>query len=125
MIWKALSDPTRRTILDLLKKAPQTTGEISKQFVHLSRFAIMKHLTVLEKADLIITRKEGKFRWNYINIKPFRETYDQWVSNLVQLQYYAGRTFETMGKLDKNLQTISVQVDLLIEAILLIRLNPR
>ncbi|MEM9919687.1 MAG: helix-turn-helix domain-containing protein [Bacteroidota bacterium] len=116
MIWKALSDPTRRTILDLLKKAPQTTGEISSQFAHLSRFAIMKHLTVLEKANLITSRKEGKFRWNYINVKPFRDTYDKWVSNLVKLQYFAGRTIETMGNLEKQLQSITVNVDLQIDA---------
>ena len=69
MIWKALSDPTRRSILNLLRSAPRTTGEISDQF-DLSRFAVMKHLGVLEKADLIKVKREGKFRWNHLNPKP-------------------------------------------------------
>lgn len=89
MIWKALSDPTRRSILDLLKSAPRTTGEISEHFEeNLSRFAIMKHLGILEKAQLITIRREGKYRWNHLNTGPIQKTYDEWLDQLIQLQYY-------------------------------------
>lgn len=100
----------------MLKRAPQTTGEISSQFDHLSRFAIMKHLNVLEQANLITTKKEGKFRWNYLNVKPFQTTYKEWVNDLVKLQYFASRTFETMGNLDKQIRSARIHIDLLMRA---------
>ncbi|MEM8907735.1 MAG: helix-turn-helix domain-containing protein [Bacteroidota bacterium] len=115
MIWKALSDPTRRSILDLLKTAPRTTGEISKQFDNLSRFAIMKHLGILEKAQLIITKKEGKFRWNYLNASPIQEAYDQWINNLIQLKYYTEDTSQQMAA-EKSIQTTTIAVETAIEA---------
>ncbi len=115
MIWKALSDPTRRSILDLLKNAPRTTGEISQQFKNLSRFAIMKHLGILEKAQLITTKKEGKFRWNYLNAKPIQETYDQWVNNLIQLKYYTEHTSQNMANADKSIQTTTIEVEAVIK----------
>ena len=98
MIWKALSDPTRRSILNLLKNAPRTTGEISDQFKDLSRYAVMKHLGVLEKADLITIKREGKFRWNYLNPTPIQKTYEKWVSNLVQLSLFTDSTTRKMGQ---------------------------
>lgn len=115
MIWKALSDPTRRSILDLLKNAPRTTGEISEQFKNLSRFAIMKHLGILEKAQLITTKKEGKFRWNYLNAKPIQETYDQWVNNLIQLKYYTEDTSRNMANADKSIRTTTITIEVAIK----------
>ena len=115
MIWKALSDPTRRSILDLLKNAPRTTGEISNQFKNLSRFAIMKHLGILEKAQLIITKKEGKFRWNYLNAKPIQETFDQWINNLIQLKYYATDTSPDMANVEKSIQTTTIELEFTIK----------
>ncbi|MEM9821884.1 MAG: metalloregulator ArsR/SmtB family transcription factor [Bacteroidota bacterium] len=115
MIWKALSDPTRRSILDLLKNAPRTTGEISDQF-NLSRFAIMKHLGILEKAQLIISKKEGKFRWNYLNAKPIQDAYDQWINNLIQLKYYTKDTSPNMASVEKSLQTTAIELVFTIKA---------
>ncbi len=116
MIWKALADPTRRTILSLLKKAPQTTGEISLQFVDLSRYAVMKHLGVLEKANLITVKREGKFRWNHLNTKPIQQTYEQWVSNLVQLRMLAEQTSDDMSQSDKTITTTTVFIKLKLKA---------
>lgn len=117
MIWKALSDPTRRSILDLLKNAPQTTGDISSHFSgNLSRFAIMKHLNVLQEANLITYKREGKFRWNYLNTAPFQETYQKWVSNLVQLRQYVGNTSDTMGIMEKKIQTTTIRSECFIKA---------
>ena len=110
MIWKALSDPTRRSILEILKAAPRTTGEISNEFTSLSRFAIMKHLGILEKANLITTRKEGKFRWNYLNAMPIQQAYDKWVNNLIQLKYFTDQTSRDMAKTNKIITTTTLEV---------------
>ncbi len=116
MIWKALSDPTRRSILSSLKEGPKTTGEISESFKNLSRYAVMKHLGILEKANLITVKREGKFRWNHLNTMPIQQTYEQWVSNLVQLKYLAEQTTETMGESSKTITTTTVFIELIIEA---------
>lgn len=116
MIWKALSDPTRRSILSSLKEAPQTTGEISESFKHLSRYAVMKHLGILEKANLITVKREGKFRWNHFNPEPIQQTYEQWVSNLLQLKYVAAQSMEKMGDTSKTISTTTVMVELTINA---------
>src|SRR4051812_12690542 len=79
-VWKALADETRQRLLDLLSGRPQTTGELCAQFDGLSRCAIMKHLGILEAANLVVVRREGKYRWNYINPVPIQEIYERWVS---------------------------------------------
>src|SRR5277367_4461742 len=79
-IFKALSDPTRRAILDLLRPGPRTTTEIVDAFPHLSRFGVMKHIDVLRDAGLINTREEGRQRVNSLNAVPIRQIYERWVS---------------------------------------------
>ncbi len=78
-IWKALSDPTRRTILDLLKEHPCTTGQVCDAFDGLSRFAVMKHLSVLEEAGLVVIRPHGRERWNHLNAVPLQQIYERWL----------------------------------------------
>src|SRR6188472_2644809 len=80
-IWKALSDETRRTILDFLRSGPKPTTAIVEQFPDLSRFAVMKHLDVLRQAALVLTREEGRQRINSLNAVPIRMIYERWVSN--------------------------------------------
>lgn len=65
-IWAALAEPKRRQIIDLLEEKPRTTSELS-EFFDVSRFAVMKHLKVLEQAQLIEVRREGRKRWNMLN----------------------------------------------------------
>jgi DNA-binding transcriptional ArsR family regulator len=79
-VWKALSSPTRREILDLLRDGPRTTGAIAERFPKLTRFAVMQHLRVLEEADLVIPRREGRERYNYLNPVPIQQVFDRWVS---------------------------------------------
>jgi DNA-binding transcriptional ArsR family regulator len=79
-VWKALSDPTRRAILDGLRDGPKTTTEIVEAFPHLSRFGVMKHMEVLREADLIHTREEGRQRVNSLNVYPIRQIYERWVT---------------------------------------------
>jgi DNA-binding transcriptional ArsR family regulator len=84
-IFKALSDPTRRSILDLLREGPKTTTEIVDAFPKLSRFGVMKHVDVLRNADLIQTREDGRQRVNSLNAVPIRQIYERWVSNYQEL----------------------------------------
>lgn len=78
-VFRALADPTRRRILDLLREAPRTTGELSAQFPRLSRFAVMKHLTALVAAHLVIARREGRTRVNALNVVPLQQAYERWM----------------------------------------------
>lgn len=84
-VWKALSDPTRRTILDLLRDGPRTTTEIVESFPRLTRFAVMKHLDVLREAGLVQTRELGRQRMNSLNAVPIRKIYERWVSRFHEL----------------------------------------
>lgn len=79
-LFKGLADATRRQILDLLRDRPRTTGDVCSQFPDLDRCTVMQHLGVLEKADLIIVKREGRVRWNYLNVITIREVYDRWIS---------------------------------------------
>src|ERR1700687_413826 len=79
-VWKALSDPTRRAILDLLRQGPRTTTEIVDAFPHLTRVGVMNHIDVLREAGLINTREEGRQRVNSLNAVPIRQIYERWVS---------------------------------------------
>lgn len=78
-VWKALSDPTRRQLLDLLRDHPQTTGALASAFPGLSRFAVMKHLGVLQEAGLVLVRPRGRERWHYLNAVPLERIYERWV----------------------------------------------
>ncbi len=77
-VWKALADPTRRRILDLLRERPRTTGELSAVF-DVTRFAVMKHLGVLEQAGLVVVRRRGRERWNHLNPVPIRDIAERWI----------------------------------------------
>ena len=79
-VWKALSDPTRRAILDLLRGGPRTTTAIVEAFPHLTRFGVMKHIDVLREVGLVHTREDGRQRVNSLNAVPIRQIYERWVS---------------------------------------------
>jgi DNA-binding transcriptional ArsR family regulator len=83
-VFKALGDPTRRTILDeLTERDGQTLFEIcarlaTKHQLGSTRQAISQHLAVLEDAGLLETRREGRFKFHFINTAPLREIADRW-----------------------------------------------
>jgi DNA-binding transcriptional ArsR family regulator len=79
LVWKALSDPTRRAILDLLRQGPLTTTDIVEVFPHLSRFGVMKHIEVLRAAGLINTEEQGRQRVNSLNAVPIQRIFERWV----------------------------------------------
>jgi DNA-binding transcriptional ArsR family regulator len=78
-VFRALADPTRRGILDLLREAPRSTGEVCLAFPRLSRFGVMKHLRVLEQAGLVLVRREGRVRRNVLNVVPLQEVHERWL----------------------------------------------
>src|SRR6516165_733234 len=84
-VWKALSDSSRRAILDLLRQGPKTTTEIVEALPHLTRFGVMKHIEVLREAGLIHTRDEGRQRINSLNVVPIRQIYERWVGRFEEL----------------------------------------
>ena len=93
-IWRALADPTRRRILDLLRDAPRTTGTLVAAFPEVTRFAVMKHLTALERANLVVVRRKGRERWNHINVVPLRRAYERF------LRPYADAGAQTLLRLE-------------------------
>jgi DNA-binding transcriptional ArsR family regulator/uncharacterized protein YndB with AHSA1/START domain len=83
-LFKALGHPTRRRILDILKQSPKTTGELNDFFPEVSRYAIMKHLSALQEGNLVIVRREGKYRFNYLNVIPLEEMNERWVGKYMK-----------------------------------------
>ena len=83
-VWKALADETRRAILDALSQRALTTGELVERFPSRCRTAVMKHLDVLEAAELIVVKREGRLRWNHINPAPIQQIYERWVSHHIR-----------------------------------------
>jgi DNA-binding transcriptional ArsR family regulator len=80
-LWPALADPTRRSVLDLLRDRPRTTGEIAAHFT-ISRIAVMRHLKVLATAGLVTSRKRGRERWHYLNAVPLQRVHERWADPL-------------------------------------------
>lgn len=79
-VFRALADPTRRGLLDqLFREDGQTLGSLEKRLT-MTRFGVMKHLRVLEKAGLVVTRRRGREKLHFLNPVPIRLVHDRWVS---------------------------------------------
>ena len=100
LVFKALAGADRRKILDLLRDAPMTTGQLGKRLSWLDRTTVMQHLRVLEKARLIISKKEGRCRWNYLDVSPIQRIHERWI------QAYAMPTASMLSKLRQDLETL-------------------
>lgn len=84
LTWRALANPLRRQILDLLRDGPRTTGALALEFPDHSRFAVMQHLRALEAGGLVVPRRRGRQRFNYLNPVPIQRIYDRWVRRYQQ-----------------------------------------
>ncbi len=83
-VFKALADPSRRHLLDVLRKRDgQTLGELCAE-LDMTRFGAMKHLRVLEDAGLLTTQKNGREKLHFLNPVPIQLIYDRWVSKYAQ-----------------------------------------
>jgi DNA-binding transcriptional ArsR family regulator len=89
-VFKALADPTRRLLLDrLFARDGLTLGELEAAVPALTRFGVMKHLGVLEQAGLVVTRKQGRHKFHYLNPVPIRLIYDRWIDKYTEQQVVA------------------------------------
>jgi len=79
-VFKALADPTRRTLLDrLYAKNGQTLSELCEQ-LGMTRQAVTQHLALLEAANLVVTVWRGREKLHYLNPTPIHEIYERWIS---------------------------------------------
>ncbi len=84
LVFKALADPTRRTLLDELFARDGQTLSALEQRLPMSRFGVMKHLRLLEEAGLVITRRQGREKLHFLNPVPIRLVHDRWVSKYAE-----------------------------------------
>ena len=78
LTFKALADSSRRRILDLLRASPLTTTALCDEF-EFTRFAVMKHLKILEEAGLVLVERRGRERFNHLNPVPIQAIYRRWI----------------------------------------------
>ncbi len=98
-VFKALNDPSRRLLLDLLfEQDGRTLGELCEHFPDMTRFGVMNHLRVLEAADLVVTRKVGRSKHHYLNPVPIRLVHDRWISK------YREPAASTLARLKAHLE---------------------
>src|SRR5262249_39936528 len=93
-----LADARRRQILDFIRDEPKTTGEICEFLKSMDRCTVMQHLGVLESAELVIIKREGRLRWNYLNAVPIQEIYDRWISK------YASHSVGVLSRLKRDME---------------------
>jgi DNA-binding transcriptional ArsR family regulator len=83
-VFKALADPTRRFLLDLLfAREGQTLTELESA-VEMTRYGVMKHLKVLEEAGLVVTRRSGREKLHFLDAVPIREVHDRWIDKYTE-----------------------------------------
>jgi len=97
-IFKALADETRRYLLDrLFERDGRTLTELLSG-LEMTRFGVMKHLRVLEEANLIVTRKSGRNTLHFLNPVPIQQIHDRWIS-----KFREGQT-SALTELKRNLE---------------------
>ena len=99
LVFKALGNRRRRELLDALKDNPQTTGWLCERFPDIDRCTVMQHLKVLEDADLIIVRRQGRERWNHLNPLPIRDIHERWIGP------YAAYAVEVLSRMKAGLES--------------------
>src|SRR5436853_1076946 len=83
-VFRALADPTRRSLLDeLFEEDGQTLGALESR-LPMTRFGVMKHLKVLEEAGLVVTKRRGREKLHFLNPVPIRLVHDRWVSKYAE-----------------------------------------
>ncbi len=101
LTWRALGDPSRRRILDLLRQRSMSTGELCRSF-EFSRFAVMKHLKALEKGNLVVVERRGRERINHLNPVPIQAIYRRWIRPFERLN--ADRLLRLKELIEANIE---------------------
>ncbi|MGL1921704.1 MAG: helix-turn-helix domain-containing protein [Hyphomicrobiales bacterium] len=101
-IFKALADANRRKLLDALAiEDGQTLQQLEAALPKMTRFGVMKHLKLLEAANLVSTRKVGRFKYHYLNPVPIAEISNRWIDKFTK------HTATDMNKLKERLENIN------------------
>src|SRR2546423_975039 len=104
-VFKALADPTRRFLLDrLFERDGRTLTELESE-LEMTRFGVMKHLRVLEDADLVVARRAGREKLHFLNPVPIRLIHDRWIDKYTERQVAALADLKT--DLEKMAMTTS------------------
>jgi DNA-binding transcriptional ArsR family regulator len=99
-VFRALADPTRRALLDsLFNRDGQTLNELCEKCPEMTRFGVMKHLSVLEEARLLVTARQGRTKRHYLNPVPIEQVANRWISK------YAARFTSALVALDEQVTT--------------------
>jgi len=97
-VFRALADPTRRFLLDLLfARDGRTLTELESE-LDMTRFGVMKHLRILETAGLVITRRSGREKLHFLNPVPIRLIHDRWIDK------YRERRVSALAELKRELE---------------------
>lgn len=96
LVFKALAAPIRRRMLDSLREAPRTTGELCACFPELDRTTVLQHLKVLERAELVIGRRNGRERHLTLAPLPIKRIHDRWIGA------YAAAAVQLLDDLDRG-----------------------
>jgi len=84
-VFKALADATRRSLLDaLFERDGQTVQALCDRFPSMTRFGVMKHLAVLEAANLVVTHRQGRQKLHFLNPIPIQQLAERWISKYAQ-----------------------------------------
>ncbi len=98
LVFKALANADRRSILDRLRQAPCTTSDLCESLNRLDRTTVMQHLKVLEHARLVVSKKRGRQRWNYLDVSPIQRVYNRWIKD------YAAPGAQMMERLQRQME---------------------
>jgi len=79
LVFRALGNATRRSLCDVLKDRPMTTGQLCDLFPELDRCTVMQHLRVLEGAGLVVAARKGRERFNYLDAMPIQQIHERWI----------------------------------------------
>src|SRR5215207_7969969 len=94
-VFKALADPTRRFLLDLLyAREGRTLTELESE-LEMTRFGVMKHLRILEEAGLVVVRRSGREKLHFLNPVPIRLIHDRWIEKYTERQVSALEALKT------------------------------
>src|SRR5919197_685949 len=83
-VFRALADPTRRELLDQLFERDGRTLTELESGMEMTRFGVMKHLRVLEEANLVATRRDGRNKLHFLNPVPIRLIHDRWIDKYTE-----------------------------------------
>lgn len=104
-VFKALGHRARRRMLDLIKDGPQTTGALCEALADLDRCTVMQHLSVLEKAGLVVVERRGRERWNHLDALPIHDVQKRWIGP------YAAHAVGMLGDMERLAETDASLVD--------------